>query len=153
MKLTREQQPEALKRFRHLEPARWGAERCGRRLGRSKRTCTLRKGHRGPHAAHGLFGRLQAVWEGGGASAGAAAGARMSEGGRTSKGAGGSPERGRRVGPRRPVGVRRREEGGALAGLKAVGAWIGDHAEEILLLTFFVAFVWFAVDWLMIIFR
>lgn len=37
--------------------------------------------------------------------------------------------------------------------LKAMTAWIGDHAEEILLLAFFVAFVWFAVDWLMIIFR
>lgn len=134
MKLTREQHPERLKRYRHLERARWGADRCGRRLGQSKRTCTLGKGHRGPHAAHGLFGRLLAVWESG-------------DGGRP------DPNRGRRVGPRRPVGLRSRERGGALDKLKAMGAWIGDHAEEVLLLAFFVAFVWFAVDWLMIIFR
>lgn len=137
MRLTREEHPEALKRYRQLGPARSGAHRCGRRLGRSKRTCTRARGHRGPHAAHGLFGRLLAVWEEGGGAE------------RRDRG----PERGRRVGPRRPVGLRRREMGGAMDRLGAVGAWIGDHAEEILLLTFFVAFVWFAADWLMIIFR
>lgn len=34
-----------------------------------------------------------------------------------------------------------------------MGSWLGSHAEEVFLLAFFVAFVWFAVDWLMIIFQ
>lgn len=148
MRLTREENREALKRYRHLKPARRRAERCGRRLEQSKRTCTLAKGHRGPHAAHGLFGRVLAVWGSGDGSAGPPGG------GRSSTRAGrGSTGPGRRVAPRRPVGLRSRDPGGVLDRVKSAVVWIGVHAEEVLLLAFFAAFVWFAIDWLLIIFR
>ena len=148
MKLTREKNREALKRYGHLKPAGFGTVRCGRRLQETKWKCTLAAGHRGPHAAHGRFGRLLAVWGSGDGSAGAAGSGRESKSpGRASK------EGGRRVGPRRPVGLRSRESPGALERLKSVGSWMGEHAEEIFLLAFFAAFAWFAVDWLMIIFR
>lgn len=148
MRLTREENREALKRYRHLKPVRRRAERCGRRLERSKRTCTLGKGHRGPHAAHGLFGRVLAVWGSGDGSAGSPGA------GRSSTRAGrGSTGPGRRVAPRRPVGLRSRDPGGVLERVRSAAAWVDEHAEEILLLSFFAAFVWFAIDWLLIIFR
>ena len=31
--------------------------------------------------------------------------------------------------------------------------WLGEHLEEVLLLAFLAAFVWFAVEWLILIFR
>ena len=142
MKLTREKNREALRRFAHLDRAGWRETRCDRRLPGSDRACTRAKGHRGPHASHGLFSRLHAVWGRGSGDAGSPAEIR----GRARSGGGGA-------GHRRPVGLRSRDPGGALDRLKAGLGWIGDHAEEILLLAFFAAFVWFALDWLMIIFR
>lgn len=159
MKLTRERNREALKRYRHLKPARGRARRCGKRMDGSDRACTLPKGHRGPHASHGLFGRLHAVWGSGDGSAGSAGSRRGTTGrSRRSTEAGGGQGRagggkGRGVGPRRPLGLKRQDSRGALERVKAMGVWVGEHFEEILLLSFFAASVWFAIDWLMIIFR
>lgn len=66
MRLTVEDNPETIKRYGHLKPASlWGSARCGVRCPGSSHTCTLEKGHRGPHAAHGLFKRVVAVWDAG----------------------------------------------------------------------------------------
>lgn len=51
------------------------------------------------------------------------------------------------------MGLRSRDPGGVLERVRSAVAWVDEHAEEILLLSFFAAFVWFAVDWLLIIFR
>ena len=68
MKLTREENREALKRYAHVKPARWGRRRCSTWLSGSSRSCTLGTGHSGPHVAHGTFNRILAVWDQGGAS-------------------------------------------------------------------------------------
>lgn len=66
MRLTVEENPETIKRYGHLRPAsRWGSVRCGVRCPGTSRSCTLEKGHRGPHAAHGMFKRVVAVWDAG----------------------------------------------------------------------------------------
>lgn len=66
MKLTIEDNPETIKRYAHFKPAPpWGAERCGARCPGTSRTCTLEKGHRGHHVAHGGFNRVVAVWDAG----------------------------------------------------------------------------------------
>ncbi|MDX1495755.1 MAG: hypothetical protein R3253_16920, partial [Longimicrobiales bacterium] len=89
-------------------------------------------GHRGPHVAHGLLRRVVAVWEGAGAVASA-------------------PRR--RAAPRKPVGLRTKGSKGLGERLGAVARFVDEHAEEIALAVFFIAFVWFALDWLMIIMR
>ncbi len=63
MKLTRSEDGNAVDRYRHITPAPRGAPTCSARLpgGRGRR-CTLRRGHAGPHVAHGWFGRVAAVW-------------------------------------------------------------------------------------------
>ncbi len=68
MKLTIEHDRATIRRYGHLRPAKgWGVRRCGARCPGSSRTCTLEAGHRGPHVAHGLFRRVVAVWDSGGA--------------------------------------------------------------------------------------
>lgn len=64
MKLTIEENREALRRYGHIRPAARGSERCSARCPGSTRTCTLESGHRGPHVSHGSFKRVVAVWDG-----------------------------------------------------------------------------------------
>ena len=53
-----------IKRYDHVKPAPlWGPARCSIRCPGTRHTCTLAKGHRGPHVAHGLFRRVVAVWD------------------------------------------------------------------------------------------
>lgn len=64
MKLTIESDRETLKRYGHIKPARgWGVHRCSARCPGSSRRCSLERGHRGPHVAHGMFGKVVAVWD------------------------------------------------------------------------------------------
>jgi hypothetical protein len=64
MKLTIEENREAIKRYRHIPPVPpWGPPRCSARCPGTARNCTLRKGHAGPHVAHGTFKRVVAVWD------------------------------------------------------------------------------------------
>ena len=66
MKLTIEEHPERIKRFGHIKPGpRFGSVQCFAQCPGSVRTCTLKKGHGGPHVAHGRFRRVVAVWDGG----------------------------------------------------------------------------------------
>ena len=64
MRLTIEDNREALKRYGHIKPApAWGATPCSARCPGTVRNCTLRRGHAGPHVAHGSFRRVVAVWD------------------------------------------------------------------------------------------
>lgn len=64
MKLTVEENPETIKRYSHIRPAPpWRAARCSVTCPGTTRACTLEKGHRGPHVAHGRFGKVVAVWD------------------------------------------------------------------------------------------
>lgn len=65
MRLTIEDNTETIKRYRHMRPALpWGPPRCSAKCPGSRRTCTLGRGHSGPHVAHVRFGRVVAVWDG-----------------------------------------------------------------------------------------
>ena len=63
MHLTRKRDGARIDRFDHLERARRVGRRCGAEEPEATRTCTRPREHRGPHAAHGAFGRVLAVWE------------------------------------------------------------------------------------------
>ena len=64
MKLTIEENREAIKRYGHIRPApRWGSVQCSAKCPGSVRTCTLERGHTGVHVAHGRLRRVVAVWD------------------------------------------------------------------------------------------
>ncbi len=64
MKLTIEENREAIKRYRHIKPASHpGSIPCSASCPGTSRTCTLKRGHAGPHIAHGMFKRVVAVWD------------------------------------------------------------------------------------------
>ena len=131
MKLTIEEHPETIKRYRHIKPApsRKGG-RCATRLSGTSRACTLSPGHSGPHVAHGAFNRVVAVWDAG-------ATARKSEGDTHRVGS---------VVPRRPP-----REGGIVRAMKDFGRRVTRYTEhfmeEIFLLVFVLAMVGFVIDW------
>lgn len=134
MRLTVEDNPETIKRYGHIKPARGRRTgSCSTRCPGTARHCTLAKAHRGPHVAHGWFNRVVAVWDAG-------TGAQAVE--RTVTGTSRSRARSD-VRPMRPVGVRE-----ALWRLVVRSI---SSAEEIALLIFFLVLVWFAIDWLRLI--
>ena len=64
MRLIREQNPEEIEKYSHIKPAPvFGPIRCFARLSQTVRTCTLAKGHDGPHVPHDMFKRVMAVWD------------------------------------------------------------------------------------------
>ena len=64
MKLTHDKNRERIKRYSHVKPAPRGSVRCFAQCPGTLHTCTLKKGHSGPHVSHGRFKRVVAVWEG-----------------------------------------------------------------------------------------
>lgn len=56
-------------------------------------------------------------------------------------------------GSRRPVGLRSKSSSSLTGRIGVLAKFVDEHVEEIALAVFFVAFVWFAIDWLMIILR
>ncbi len=133
MRLTVEEHPAAIRRYAHLKPAP-GARisPCAVLCPGTRRTCTLEKGHRGPHAAHGLFNRVLAVWDSGarGAAAARASQARARSGGAA----------------KRPVGLPSRSPTGALEALRDISARIAASWDLIAFLVLFAVFVKFAID-------
>ncbi|MBT8337109.1 MAG: hypothetical protein KJO11_10925 [Gemmatimonadetes bacterium] len=130
MRLTIESDPQTIRRYEHVRPARgWGVERCGVMCTGVERACTRALGHTGPHVAHGRLGRVRAVWD-----ADAATRAR--------------PEaRSRVVEAARQGGLPSRRSGGAL---RALVRWATDRVssvEDLAMLILFLAFLGFAVDW------
>lgn len=157
MRFTVEEHPRAIERYAHVKPARgWRVASCSARCPGTSRTCTREKGHRGPHVAHRFFNRVAAVWDTG---SGASEQGRTAERGRSTRHGrtGGSeptnaPAKRRRP-ARKPIGLRARDFGGALEALRKLAARAASSVEEIALLVFFLAFVWFAIDWLLLIMR
>jgi hypothetical protein len=128
MRLTVEENRDALRRYRHVKPAPiWGAVLCSTRCPETKRSCTLEGGHGGPHVAHGRFRRVVAVWDAG-------IKARRSE------------ERAKRAGT---ALTRDGWDGGLVATLMAFGARVVRRAppmEEVFLVILFLAMVAFAIE-------
>lgn len=141
MRLTVEDHGKAIKRYSHVKPARGSKARlCSALCAGTRRTCTLEKGHRGPHVAHGLFKRVVAVWE-------------SETGARISKEPVRPPARAKPRGgvrPGKPIGLRAQKPVGMLEALweRVVGT-IGS-VEQIAFLIFFLAFVGFAIHWLLL---
>ena len=131
MKITIDAHPEGVRRYQHLRPAGRREDRCGASCIDTRWFCTLARGHRGPHVAHSRLRRVQAVWDGPPASREVAP--------RPSK-------------PKAPTGLPVRTPRSALDLLKDVSWRLLSSAEEIALIVFFLAFVWFALDWLRLIF-
>ena len=64
MRLTQEENPDEIRKYEHIKPAPvFGPGRCFSKFSGSHRSCTLPKGHEGPHLAHGFLRRLYAVWD------------------------------------------------------------------------------------------
>ena len=145
MKLTARDNPETIRRYAHLRRARWGRAVCGARGSDTGHTCGREAGHRGPHAAHAWFGRVVAVWESGRVQGGSGGFSPVS----SSKAAAAARRPSSRA---RPVGLRA-DEPGLLrkAGRRLLRMVV--EIEELALFLMFLAFVYFAVEWLAIIFR
>jgi hypothetical protein len=135
VRLTREEHPESIKRYRHVKPA-LRAPRCYLRCPGTTHTCSLEKGHRGPHVAHGLFSRVVAVWDVGAEGAPRAAPARV------------SPKRPRR----KSIGTKSRSPSGFVEELVGIVRHAASSLEELAWLTFFIAFVAFAVGGFLLIY-
>ena len=131
MRLTAEDNPEAVKRYLHLKavPA-WRGARCGVGCSGARQTCTLSPGHSGPHVAHGRFNRILAVWDGSGVTA---------------------PPASKPIRATQPPSRRRRQPGGPVQALSGFVARVmrrpAHYSEEALLLIFFLFMVGFVIDW------
>ncbi len=133
MRLTIEENREAIKRYRHIKPAPLrGSLPCSARCPGTIHTCTLIRGHAGFHVAHGPFKKVVAVWDKGVTT----------------------DQPGKRVKKAvRPVPRRQSEGRGAL--LKSFLTRSLKRApslEEVLLLAFSVSMTGFAIHWLIQIF-
>ena len=63
MRFTKKEDPEQVKQYGHIKPAPvFGPLRCFARCPGTHQSCTLSKGHSGPHVAHG-FKKVLAVWD------------------------------------------------------------------------------------------
>ncbi len=134
MRLTAREHPAAVKRYAHVSPAPPWTRRCGRTCPGTSHGCTLGRGHRGPHVAHGSRRRVLAVWD-------------------VADGAVPSAPREGRATARRPIGLRERTPADLLTTVRRVGLTVASRWEEVALGTFFLAFTWFAIEWLRLIFR
>jgi hypothetical protein len=142
MRLTLEEHREAIKRYRHVKPARgWRVSLCAARCPGLARSCTLEVGHRGPHVAHGFFRKVLAVWA---SDVGVPTPGELPA--RDSRGA-----RPRGGGPGGPIGLRPRAPVGILEALRERLVRIVSSADQIAFLIFFLAFVGFAVHWFVLI--
>ncbi len=147
MRLTVEEHAVAIKRYAHLKPVRgWRARACYAGLEGTGRTCTRESGHRGPHVAHGRFAKILAVWDSGPGSAPSTARRRVEQSRARSDSRGSH----RQV-ERRPVGLKDRESHspverafrGLLQFLKA--------PDEVAFVFLFVLFVYWGVQWILMI--
>ena len=66
MRLTRKDNPTEIKEYEHIKAApTFGPMPCFARIPDGVASCTLSKGHGGPHVAHGgwRFKKVYAVWD------------------------------------------------------------------------------------------
>lgn len=136
MRLTIEENRDAIRRYDHVRPARGrSVRRCAIRCPGTQRTCTLERGHHGPHVAHGALRRVVAVWDGGsGGDAGAGPSPPV------------APARREGAPARRPVGLPTRSPVGALERAKGwVAALIGSW-DQVAFVLLFIVFVRLMLD-------
>lgn len=143
MRLTIEENRDALRRYAHLTaPRGWGATRCSAPCPGTARACTRARGHSGPHVAHGRFRGVVAAWDSG--APGTAVGPSSP---RQVAGAGIPGGRGGAVlGSPGGGGLRR------LRALRDLATSFVTNVEELVYLLFFLAFVGFAVHWFVLAF-
>ena len=138
MRITAEEHPEAIKRYRHLRPARGRRRRCSARGPGISRACTRERGHRGPHAAHGRFRRVVAVWD-----------AEVGAGRKVVRRSGPPPPAARRPEGKRPVGLPQAAPVGIVRTAveivkRGLSSW-----DQVAFVVLFIVFVKFAIDVLM----
>jgi hypothetical protein len=131
VKLTADRHPDGVRRYQHLRPAARRADRCGAACPGESWLCTLDRDHRGPHVSHSRLRRVLAVWD-------------------APRGARDVSRRRRKRHP--PTGLPVRTPPNLLDAIGDLAWRIVSSAEEIALVVFFLAFVWFAFDWLRLIF-
>ncbi len=131
MRLTARDNPETIKRYAHVRPARiWEGRKCGVKCPGIVRTCTRKRGHRGPHVAHGFLGKVEAAWDSGPAASPARAGGV------------GSLTAGDRARHR----LRKRKPLGMLETLAVRVRSVVSSPEDVAFIALFIIMVWFAVD-------
>ena len=134
MRLTLEQDRETIKRYSHIKPARgWRTKLCSTMCRGTAHTCTLAKDHRGPHVAHGLFKKVIAVWDSGTEDRASGEVVSLASGGRGRSG----------LLTSRKVGI--------LQSLRDRVASTVSSVDELVFLLLFLAFVAFAIQWLLLI--
>jgi len=139
VRLTIEEHGEAIKRYAHVKPAGGSrSRRCSVMCPGTKRSCTVSKGHRGPHVAHNRIRRVVAVWDSGG-GAGASSQAAVTRTTPT-----GSRKGGRNAGP---IGLRSERPVGVLDFLWSRFTRLISTADEFLFLILFIGFVVFVIQW------
>lgn len=133
MRLTRKENPETIKRYDHIKPARgWKMKVCAVSCPGTAHRCTLASGHRGPHVAHGSFKKVVAVWEPNGVSQTSPKAVRRVPEARATS----------RLRSRSPVGIVEAVWGRVV---RAISSF-----PEIAFLILFLAFLGFAVNWLLL---
>ena len=143
MRLTAKDHPEAIKRYGDIPRSRgWTATECATRWPGTSHVCTREKGHRGPHAAHGWFRRVLAVWEADAREKSPGGPARVPAEVRSRKGSL----------ARRPIGLPSRSPVGLIEGLRSFLKRGASSLEEIAFLIFFLAFVGFAIGGFLLIY-
>lgn len=63
MQLLRERDREEIRKYEGIKSAGLFNLACGDPLSGTMRKCTRKALHTGPHMAHGIFGRIMAVWD------------------------------------------------------------------------------------------
>jgi hypothetical protein len=136
VKLTLRENPETIKRYGHIKPARgFRTSVCGTKCRGTVHRCTLESGHRGYHVAHGFLSKVVAVWESdSGAQPSAEAVSRALE----------SQER---------RGLRKRKQVGTLEALWGRVVNTISDVEQLALFVMLIAFVGFAIHWMSLILR
>ena len=145
MRLTAKEHPETIRRYQHLRRARWGGRPCGVVWPEGGRRCTREVDHRGPHATHLRLGKVVAVWDEGPSRS-------TSAGFTPLDASGGKARSSPPPTSRRPVGLKSKSESWLAAAGRRFLTMVLD-IEELALFLMFLAFVYFAIEWLAIIFR
>lgn len=137
MRLTVEDNPETVRRYAHIKPSRGPRTRlCSARCPGTKHNCTRAKDHRPPHVAHGLLGKVLAVWDSGSATAR-----------RPTVDPPAKPTAGRRTGYRTPSSPGLDSEVRIFEALRERLSRVISSPDELLFIILFVAFVGFVIHW------
>ena len=139
MRLVIEEHREAIKRYSHIRPTRgWRVKPCAARCPGTSHACSQAKDHRGPHVAHGFPSKVVAVWDAGTGVKVTREATSQQSGGRVSK-----------SGP--PIGLQSRRPTGMLDAVWKQVVRAASSVEQIALFIMLLAFVWFAIEWLLLI--